>query len=706
VLGSKLAHETAGALEERTEGWIAVLRLAALSLRYTSGRAAFIERLGHSTDRNMSSYLVEEVLDQLAPAVQELLVRTSMLEQICTGLCVAILGSDASREQVQASLDWVERSNLFLVPLDDRQGWYRFHPLFQGLLQQRLRARGSTEELATLHQRASAWYAQQGLIEEALQHALAAGDVSGAARLVEGQFLWAFEHDQWVLLEHWLHLLPEEQIQSSPGLLLARTWTLQAHGQVTDFPRLLRAAERLLATSGSGAHVQDDPQRSLLHALIAIEWSQFHYQTGQVQASLQSARSALDWLPPGEEFVAIFAMQYLAGSFQATGREDVALGTLQQALRERSTKLTSTARLLFPQALVYLAAGKLPQLEHTARHLVQVAQEAGMPICHYWAHWYLGMVYYEWNDLDAAVYHFSVVIANQHHAHFWAVQEAMCVLAFTYQAQGLVTQAQETARTMLEWVQEQHNLPQLLTAYVFCGRLALVQDEVEEAGQWLEMAGEQEVRGPMMFFEDPPITRAWMLLAQGDQASVAQGQALLTALLQHVEAMHSTRKTIQVLVLQAWACDLQGRVTEALDVLERALALGRHAGFVRTFADVPKLSRLLLELRKRRKVLQVVDSKMDDYLQHVLEAMNPGAAQASSTEELMRQEGLEPLTERELHILHLLDKDLTNKEIAHELVVTPGTVKVHTTNVYRKLSVNNRHAAVTLAKELGFMAAS
>jgi LuxR family maltose regulon positive regulatory protein len=169
--------------------------------------------------------------------------------------------------------------------------------------------------------------------------------------------------------------------------------------------------------------------------------------------------------------------------------------------------------------------------------------------------------------------------------------------------------------------------------------------------------------------------------------------------------MHSTRKTIQVLVLQALACDLQGRVTEALDVLERALVLGRHAGFVRTFADVPKLSRLLLELRKRRKVLQVVDSKMDAYLQRILVAMNPGSAQAVSMEELLRKEGLEPLTERELNILRLLDKDLTNKEIARALVVTPGTVKVHTTNVYRKLGVNNRRTAVSLAKALGLLAA-
>src|SRR5206468_1997154 len=236
--------------------------------------------------------------------------------------------------------------------------------------------------------------------------------------------------------------------------------------------------------------------------------------------------------------------------------------------------------------------------------------------------------------------------------------------------------------------------------------LALLWGEVGEASQWLEMAGEQEVPGPMLFLEDPPITQVRLLFAKGDEVSVVPGQALLTQLLQHVEFIHSTRKTIQVLALQAWAYDLQGRETEALDVLERALALARPGGFIRTFADVPSLVRLLHELRKRRKARKEVDGKLDTSLQHLLAAMSPKSAPSMSKEDLLRQEGLEPLTDRELQILYLLDKDLTNKEIARELVVTPGTVKVHTTNVYRKLSVNNRRAAVTLAKALGLLAAS
>jgi LuxR family maltose regulon positive regulatory protein len=279
----------------------------------------------------------------------------------------------------------------------------------------------------------------------------------------------------------------------------------------------------------------------------------------------------------------------------------------------------------------------------------------------------------------------------------------MCGLTLAYQAQGLSVQAQDTTRTLLEWMQEQQNVEELMLAYSSQGRLALLQGEIESAEQWIEMAGDQAVQGPMIFIEDAPTTRAWMLLAKNDEASVAQGQALLTQLLQHTEAIHCRRKTIQVLALQALACDQQGQMREALDRLELALVLGRHGGFIRTFADLPPLVKLLQELRKSRKAHQEVDRKLDIYLRDILVAMRSMGVLTITQEELMRQEGLEALTSRELQILGLLNKGFTNKEIAHSLVVTPGTVKVHTHSIYRKLSVSNRQAAVTLSKALGLL---
>lgn len=679
------------------------MRLVTLSLSRVTDHKAFIERLRNSPEKYVSGYLVEEVLSQQSPAVQVLLLRMSILDQFCADLCVAIMGKDTTREQVQATLDWLEYSNMFLVPLDDLQGWYRFHHLFRVLLRQRMLDHSSTEELDTLHHRASAWYAEQGLIEEALRHALEAGDTSYAAHLVEAQFLPLRELERWMLMERWLHLLPEERIQNSPTLLCARIWILQTHGLHTDLPRLLTAAEQLLATSASHTSDEDARQFRLLHALIEIGWSHHYYRRGEAQSSLESARSALAWLPPSEKQVEIHALMYLAFSSQLSGQEDKALLELDNGLRNHTPNLTSIAHLLIAQALVYLAAGKLLQVEHTARHLLQTARDGGLALSQNYAHWALGVVYYERNLLDEALYHFSVVITNQHLVNLWAVQDAMYGQALAYQAKGLSKKAQEAAQALLKWVEEQHNRDELKAAYAFCAQLALLQDEVEKASQWFELAGEQEVLGPMRFLQDPPITKAYVLLAQGDEVSVAHGQALLDDLLRHAMAIHNTRKTIQVLILQAWAYDLQGRLTEALDVLERALALGRPGGFIRVFADLPPLASVLQKLRRRRKARHEVDNKFDAYLQSILAAMTPMPVSPASKGDLMRQEGLEPVTERELRILRLLDKGYSNKEIARELVVTIGTVKVHTKNIYRKLSVNNRQAAVTLSKALSLL---
>jgi LuxR family maltose regulon positive regulatory protein len=652
---------------------------------------------------------VGEILTQQPHEVQEFLERTSILDQFCTELCAAVMGSDTAHEQAQATLDWLEHTNFFLVPLDKRQRWYRFHHLFQKLLQQRLQTHYSQEEQATLHLRASAWYARHDLLEEAIRHALLAGDASRATQLVEAHFFQAFEREQLTLVEHWLHLLPEEQIQRSPFLLAARAWISQARGQLKELPRQLSAAEQLLASGDqetSDAHDPHDSLFRLLHGLIATLWSLYYFFTGQAQASLESARSALAWIPPGEEHMFSRATYYLVLANQATGLEEGAIAAVQQALRDHSTRLSSTPRLLFAQTYMYLAMGKLPQVEHTARHLLHVAREGELLTSQNNAHWLLGLVHYEQNRLDEAVYHFSAVITDQHQAHFWAVQDALCGLALTFQAQGLGTRARETAHTLLELVQELHAIPELMVTFAFLGRLALLQNEVEEAAQWLEMSGEQEVRGPMFFLEDPPVTRVRLLLTKGDEVSVAEGQVLLTQLLQLVEAIHNTRKTIQVLALQAWAYDLQGHETEALTMLERGLTLAHPGGFMRTFVDLAPLAKLLNALRKHRKTRDEFDKNLDAYLQIILAAMDPAPIQASTKEDLLVKEGLELLTKRELQILQWLDTDLTNKEIARELVVTTETVKLHTKHVYRKLSVNNRRAAVTLAKSLGLLAPS
>jgi LuxR family maltose regulon positive regulatory protein len=706
LLGEEPAREVAPALLERTAGWPALLRLASLSLRESPDRSASLSRLAQVPDRSMSDYLLEDVLTQYAPQAQALLVRLSLLESFNAELAAALVEGETTAEEAQGLLEEWERTDLLIVPLEEQPGWYCLRPLVREVLQQHVQAHHSPQELAGLHRRASSSYAAAGRLDEALDEALAAGESAQAARLVEARFLPAFEREQWGQYERWLRLLPEEQIQQSPTLLFARLWVLQANGKLQDFPRLLEAAERLLASGEGAAREQDGSQIRMQRALIAIARAFFQFfGRGQAHASLESARSALELIEPAEAHLASQAMQLLAWSLQATGQEELALAELQQALRALPARPSVTAPLLLAQEFVYLAAGKLPQLELAARHALRLAREADLVLNQNWAHHFLGMVSYERNDLAAASYHFSAVIANRHLAHLWAVQDALCGLALAYHAQGSHKEVEQTRDELLDWAQEQHNLPQLSVAYAFVARLSLLQDEVEEAGSFLELAGPIEVAGPLLLLEDPPITQVWMLLGRGDAASLAEAQALLDELLRHVEAIHNTRKTIRVLALSAWAEELQDRRPEALATLERALDLGRQAGFVRTFADLPALAPLLHELRRQRKAQRAADKQRTAYLSRILTAMHPVAANTEFTEELLRKEGLEPLTERELDILRLLGREFPNQQIADELAITPGTVKVHTANLYRKLGVESRRAAVTLARTIGLLGA-
>lgn len=229
VLGEKQSSETAALLEEKTEGWVAGLRLAALSMRSINDPAAFVTNF-KGVHHNIMDFLVNEVLARQPKAVNDFLLQTSPLKRFCVPLCEAV--TDFNLDESQEILAEIELQNLFLVPLDFERGWYRYHHLFQDVLHGRLQDRFSREEVEILHRKASAWLARNGFIGEALRHALASGAVIEAAQLVEENRHSALNREDWPTLERWLDMLPEEIIQRNPALLLAKAWVLDIRGQL------------------------------------------------------------------------------------------------------------------------------------------------------------------------------------------------------------------------------------------------------------------------------------------------------------------------------------------------------------------------------------------------------------------------------------------------------------------------------------------
>ena len=304
-------------LEERFEGWPAGLHLAVLSLRSTGSRESVRLALS-SQNPNIAGYLVEEVLTHQATAIHSFLLKTSILDRFCAPLCETILAEVDAAWNVRTCLDWIERSELFLIPLDDHREWYRYHHLFQDLLQQRASAEIAPDEVVDLRRRASAWFEENGLTEEALQHALAAGDLDLAAHQMIAGLRDVLNREDRPTLERWLRLLPEEVIRRNPGLLMIRAFALQFAWRLDLQAQVLRQVENLLDSEAGAALPADDLQ--ILRGQILLVKTQQAYFSNQTTQAIELCRQVLALLPPSWTFVRGGAMLYLGLSMQASGQ--------------------------------------------------------------------------------------------------------------------------------------------------------------------------------------------------------------------------------------------------------------------------------------------------------------------------------------------------------------------------------------------------
>jgi LuxR family maltose regulon positive regulatory protein len=730
ALGKRLSDEAITLLEQRTEGWIAGLRLAGLSMRSEADAEAFVRRF-KGTHRNLADYLVAEVLAHQPPAVQEFLLRTSILDRFCAPLCDAILGqgptlapahsAGATKEDgplnmavgepssfvlrpssaSQGILGAIEQANLFLVPLDDERVWYRYHHLFQDLLRNQLQAQVSAGEIAALQRRASAWCADQGLIPEALRCALAAGDVMEAAQLVEETWYEVLNREDWRTLERWLDMLPDEISAQRPGLLVARAWTSLFQFRLREIEPLLKEADAGLdrgeATLTEG---EERALRGAIDALRSYTWRLLH---DDVQHSLACAERALGWVPASFAIARGIALDFQCLAYQAVGRQEEAVNLLTEALNALTLHGAARMQVFIALSLTHLLAGDLHQLDRiTSRFLEQAIRES-QPASTGWAHYLSGQVRYEWNDLEAADRHFSAVADRRHSASFITVLGSMLSLARVRLAQGRPEQAQETLATLRE-----HSLKVTRTASypeteAFQAWLALTQGDTVPAAQWTHSFDPNQAKEPFNVLHPPSLTCNRILIAHGTRAGLAEAVRHLQGQLAAAEERHNTRRVIQTLAHLALAYDAQGKGQDALQALEGAVALARPGGFIRTFVDVgPEMAHLLRQLAERGVEPVYVGRVLAAFpeIQGAPEAITTIRHDASAA---MHAELVEPLTERELEVLQLLGHRLSDREIAQTLSISVLTAKTHARNIYQKLGVSGRKQAVAKARSLGVL---
>ena len=491
-------------LEERFEGWPAGLHLAALSIRSAESQESVLRAIS-SENPNITGYLVDEVLTHQFPAVHSFLLKTSILNRFCASICEAIIEESDNIWNVRACLDWIERSELFIVTLDDRREWYRYHHLFQELLQRRLTAEMTPDQISNLHRLASVWFQEHGLIDEALHHALAVSDLELAARQMISGLRDVINHEDRPTLERWLRLLPEEMIQQRPELLMLRAWSLQFAWRLSLQVQVIQQVEELVDL-GAGTLLSENDLK-ILRGQILLPKAQQAYFSNQQTLSIDLCNQVLMLMPPSWTFVRGGAMIYLGLSMQANGQGQEAERLLLDAFETHSDKNDTYALFVLETlGFIYLNSSQLDKARQITQVLVQRSIHSGLTLMKLWGFWILGVVSYYRNELEAATHYFTQIFENRYIAQISPYRDAVAGLALLHQLKGESFEARQMVDSISQFDLEQGGSEDNRTRSLRA-RIMLLQGDLEGASNWLHTFPDQLVDQPFMWLEEPQMTR-------------------------------------------------------------------------------------------------------------------------------------------------------------------------------------------------------
>jgi LuxR family maltose regulon positive regulatory protein len=707
-MGLHLAAADIAALEARTEGWIAGLQLAALSMQGRTDTAAFIAAFTGS-HRFVLDYLMEEVLQRQPEPVRRFLLETSILDRLSGPLCDAVTGH-AGGGSLLATL---ERGNLFVIPLDDRRQWVRYHHLFADVLNARL-LEEQGDRVAELHRRASVWFEQNDLPAEAIQHALLARDSARAANLIERVWLAmdvSYQSATWL---RWAQQLPAAVIRVHPVLCLGYAWALLNDGELEASESYLRDAERWLDPPPELAAqrvVVDEAEYRALPASIASARAYRASALGDIPGAIQHARQALalaaedDVLRRTQATALLGLAEYASGDLPAAERSLVAF----QAAAQQGGDLATALGITFILADIWLALGRLRKAVGAyGQTLHLAAQQAILPLGASDLYRGLGELLCEQGDLETAARHLATAqtVGEQTALTGWphrlGVAQAR-LKAAQGDLEGALALLDEAERL---WIRKP--LPDVRPIAAWRARIWIRQDRWRAAEGWAReqgLAPEDELNY-LREFEHLTLARALIAHYREDRAEGALGAGLrlLERLWQAAEDGGRGGSVIEVLLLQALARQAQGDMPAASILLERALTLAEPEGYVRLFLDEGEEMRsLLVDCSARIEMQQHGERRaLIGYVDALLAAF-PSTGTPQPGIKRQPAELLEPLSERELDVLKLLATELSGPDIAARLSVSLNTVRTHTKNIYGKLGVNSRRAAIRRAEELDLL---
>jgi len=709
VLGVDIEEVTARLWTEKTEGWVTALRLGAISMINQDNPERKMLKL-EGTSMYFMDYFLKEVVSQQPLHVRNCLMETSILDRFCAPLCEAVCslnGKGAQHEEVisgKGFIDFLLKANLFLISLDSENCWFRIHHLFQQHLQNLLKSNSSPSKIKKLHSRASKWFGKNGFVEDAIQHALAAGEITAAMRVLARYGHNMMNDQQWPRLERCLGMLPHDRIEKDPELLLFEAWLYHMRQNGIDMLNMqtcLEKVETLLHNMPEKASTSATQMKGHLDALRGFQL----FMSADAENALKHTRSACENIPIHHKRARVFAHIFQTGAYQMTGDLETGLSIYNKEM-ELSINSDGNYHAMYLTNLnfIYWIDADLISLRQNSERSLKTAMDSGQSEAIALSLYFLGIACYHQNNLQIAEEKLTTMVQNFNFYHPVIFAHNSFVLALIYQSKGKISKAKKVCEDLMNYAIDTNSQDLLQLTQALNAELSLRMGHLEEASHW---AGHFHAKPflPPYYFYMPQLVLSKVLMAQDTKDSQQQAIDLLNQLNDFLASIHNNIFRIHVLALQAMHYDTRGEKPDALKKLTEALKLAEPGGFIRLFVDLgPQMSELLKQLASKNSAAGYIGKilaafREDEYKTMLVESTHPTA----HLPPLSTQPMVESLTNREMEILNKLAQRLRDKEIADQLYISPVTVKTHLQNIYQKLNASNRRQAVSISRDIGIL---
>jgi LuxR family maltose regulon positive regulatory protein len=703
MLNVVVDETTATLLEIKTEGWATGLRLAGLYLKGQKELKRSLQQLSGNS-RYIAEYLVAEVLSRQHPEMVSFLLETSILNRFCAPLCRQIhqIGSHGHDEKSEVGeeqfIQWLTDTNLFVIALDNEGYWFRYHHLFHDFLKGELYKQFSTDRIADLHRRASRWFNENGFIEEAIEHLLAIDDTSAAIQLILDHRHALMNTSQYSRLRRLLARLPENAIAENPLLVSMRAFIAINMGNDVDVHAFTQRVTEMLAeiSPESEAYSLLKGEVLILQGLADLLFN------GVAETALARVQEADEYIPDNALMIRSVGNGIIAASHQMMGNRQQAVAVIREALSDPTCPANLRARLHFHMTVILYFEADLSGAMTAARECLHNLGNLSFVHTRIIANYFIGTIHYLQNHIEAAQSSLLKVVADRQAANPSYVAHATFSLANIYLSQGNETTANRMLDQVKAYCRVSDHITLLPVIQAFEAEFALRRGDIKGAMHCSQHA-DFDVRKPTWFLYIPQLTPIKWLLAKGSHDGLQEAHNRLIRLEEWMRRINRKSVLIEILALQALVCHKLKDETAALQNLQTALDLAESGSWIRTFVDLGTPMMDLLNYLVQQQTDQT-------YAQQVLKAcLAENRKKASMELDTTTQPRIsEPppntvLTRREIEILPLLAKGLSNKEIAARLRIAPVTVKTHLQNIYKKLNSKNRIEALKKSREIGII---